>query len=129
MTTPRERSTLNVTNTATIPPATSAARDSSSSNATEPSAKSSASASAANASNDVVSGQLGSTLSVADVPLQGPGTWEVATSAPVSVTLTCAGTTLTVETQLQVAAHTVCQVAISDPTPAQNITWELVPSN
>jgi hypothetical protein len=87
------------------------------------------SASAVNASSDVVSGQLGPALSQADVPLQGPGTWEVATSAPVSVTLTCAGTTITVETQFEIAARTLCQVAITDPTPAQKITWELVPSN
>jgi hypothetical protein len=66
---------------------------------------------------------------VADVPLRGQGTWTVASSAPVSVTLTCAGTTITVQTQFEIAAHTSCQVAITAVTPAQSLTWELVPSN
>ncbi|HTT59398.1 MAG TPA: hypothetical protein VMF33_05070 [Acidimicrobiales bacterium] len=64
---------------------------------------------------------------MADVPLRGPGTWEVATSAPVSATLTCAGSTITIETQFEIAAHTLCQVAISARS-TQNITWELVPT-
>jgi hypothetical protein len=122
------RSILNVTNITTTPLATNVKPASTSSNATDSSAKSSANASAANASNDVVSGQLSPTLAVAVVPLQGPGTWQVATSAPVSVTLACAGTTITVATQFEIAAHTSCQVTIFAPSPTQNITWELVPS-
>ncbi|MGC2485596.1 MAG: hypothetical protein WA359_05085 [Acidimicrobiales bacterium] len=92
-------------------------------------AKSNANASAANASNDVVSGLLSPTLAVADVPLRGPGTWQVDSSAPVTVTLTCGGSTIPVETQFEIAARTSCQVTLSNPSPAQNITWELVPSS
>ena len=118
-----------MTNLATIPPATNVGRASNSSSGTDSNVKSNANASAENASNDVVSGQLSPDLAVADVPLRGPGTWTVATSAPVSVTLTCAGTTITVQTQFEIAAHTSCQITITAPSSTQNVTWELVPNN
>jgi len=85
--------------------------------------------SAANASSGVVSGQLGPTFSVADVPLQGPGTWDLATSAPASVTLTCAGTAITVNEEFVIAAHTTCQVTITAEAPNHLVTWELTPTN
>jgi hypothetical protein len=85
--------------------------------------------SAANASSGVVSGQLGPSLSVADVPLQGPGTWEVAASAPATVTLICAGTPIPVDQQFVIAAHTTCQVTITAEAPNQFVTWELTPIN
>jgi hypothetical protein len=85
--------------------------------------------SAASASSGVVSGQLSTTFAVADVPLQGPGTWEIATSAPASVTLTCAGTTITVNGQFVIGAHTTCQVTITAEAPNHFVTWELTPTN
>jgi hypothetical protein len=45
------------------------------------------------------------------------------------VTLTCAGTTITVNGQFVVAAHTTCQVTITAETPSQFVTWELTPTN
>jgi hypothetical protein len=66
---------------------------------------------------------------VADVPLQGPGNWTVASSAPVSVTLNCAGSTIAVNGQFVIAAHTSCQVTITAETPSQVVTWELTPLN
>ncbi len=112
VTTPRGRSAT-VTTITTAPPTTNAGRASNSSSGTDSSVKSNANGSAENASNDVVSGQLSPDLAVADVPLRGPGTWTVASSAPISVTLTCAGTTITVQTQFEIAAHTSCQITIT----------------
>jgi isoaspartyl peptidase/L-asparaginase-like protein (Ntn-hydrolase superfamily) len=66
---------------------------------------------------------------VADVPLQGPGTWIVATNAAASVTLTCAGTTIAVNQQFVIAAHTACQVTIMAQAPNHLVTWELTPAN
>jgi hypothetical protein len=110
-------------------PTTSVVRAKSSSGANDSNVKSNVNASAANASSGVVSGRLSPTFNVADVPLQGPGNWAVASSAPASVTLTCAGTTITVNGQFVVAAHTTCQVTITAETPSQFVTWELTPTN
>jgi hypothetical protein len=92
-------------------------------------ARSNVNASAANASSGVVSGQLSPAFAVADVPLRGPGTWGVATGAPAEVTLTCAGTAITVNEQFVIAAHTTCQVTIAAEAPNHYVTWELSPTN
>jgi hypothetical protein len=110
-------------------PTTSAVHVKSSSGATDSNVKSNVNASAANASSGAVSGRLSPTFNVADVPLQGPGNWAVASSAPVLVTLTCAGTTITVNGQFVIAAHTTCQITITAETPSQFVTWELTPAN
>ncbi len=107
---------------------TNAARVKSSSSVTDSNAKSNVSASAANGSSGVV-GQLSATFNVADVPLQGPGTWEVATSAPASVTLTCAGAVITVDEEFVIAAHTTCLVELTAEAPNHFVTWELTPTN
>jgi hypothetical protein len=112
-----------------IVPTTSAVHVKSSSGATDSNVKSNVNASAANASSGAVSGRLSPTFNVADVPLQGPGNWAVASSAPVLVTLTCAGTTITVNGQFVIAAHTTCQITITAETPSQFVTWELTPAN
>jgi hypothetical protein len=91
--------------------------------------KSNANASAANASSGVVSGQLSPAFSVADVPLRGPGTWNIATSAPASVTLTCAGTPISVNEQFVIAPNTTCQVTITAPGANHFVTWALTPAN
>jgi hypothetical protein len=129
VTTPRSRPAFAATTITTYPPPTNVNRASNSSSGTDSSVKSNANGSAENASNDVVSGQLSPELAVADVPLRGPGTWAVASSAPLSVTLTCAGTTITVQTQFEIAAHTSCQITITAPSSNQNVTWELVPNS
>jgi glutamate dehydrogenase/leucine dehydrogenase len=109
-------------------PTTIAAPDKNSSGVTVSNVKSSASASVANASSGVVTGQLSPTFAVADVPLRGPGTWTVATSAPAKVNLSCAGATIKVEGQLEIAANTTCQVTITPMGLNHSLTWELTPS-
>jgi hypothetical protein len=90
--------------------------------------KSSVNASAASASSGVVSGQLSPTFAVADVPLRGPGTWIVATSAPAAVSLACAGSSIAVSGQFEIAAHTTCQVTITPMGSNRSVTWELTPT-
>jgi hypothetical protein len=108
-------------------PTTIAVPDKNSSGVTVSNVKSSVNASADSASSGVVSGQLNPTLDVADVPLRGPGTWNVATSAPVTVTLTCAGATIAVDGQFEIAPRTTCQVTIATMAPNRSVTWELTP--
>jgi hypothetical protein len=86
-----------------------------------------ASAAAENASSGALSGQLSSAFNAADLPLAGPGTWDVASSAPVDVTLACSGTTIPVTSQFVIGAKEQCQVSISAATPGSSLTWQLTP--
>ncbi len=87
---------------------------------------SSASASpVASATNGPVSGQLGRGLSSAVVPLAGPRTWALASSAPLSATLACGAQTTTVAASF-VVGSTACQLDLVDPTD-QTVTWQLTP--
>jgi hypothetical protein len=85
-------------------------------------------ASVASASSGDVSGQLSPAFDVADVPLRGPGTWNVATSAPAAVNLACPGASITVNGQFEIAARTTCQVTIAPMGPDRSVTWELTPT-
>jgi hypothetical protein len=105
----------------------SASRSDSSSSAIASNVGPVASASAENASNGVLSGQLSPDFRVADLPLAGPGTWDVASSAPVSVTLACSGTSIPVTSQFVIGAKEQCQVSITASTPGSSLTWQLTP--
>jgi hypothetical protein len=109
-------------------PTTIAVPDTNSSSVTVSNAKSSVNASVESASSGAVSGQLSPTFAVADVPLRGPGTWNVATSAPVSVSLACAGAPITVNVQFEIAAGTTCQVTITPMGSHRSVTWDLTPT-
>ena len=106
---------------------TNASQSASSSNGTASNAGPVASASAENASSGVLSGQLSSQFNVADLPLAGPGTWDVASSAPVTVTLACSNTTIPVTSQLVIGAKEQCQVSITATTSGTSLTWQLTP--
>jgi hypothetical protein len=99
----------------------------SSSPGTASNAKPVASAPAESASSGVLSGQLNSTFAVADVPLDGPGTWSVATSAPAALTLRCGNQSISVQTQFVIGAHEGCQLIITPAKPATSLTWQLTP--
>jgi hypothetical protein len=75
----------------------------------------------------VLSGQLSSAFNVADLPLAGPGTWDVASSEPVTVTLACSGSTIPVTSQFVIGAREQCQVSITATTPGESLTWQLTP--
>jgi hypothetical protein len=113
--------------TVPAPSSTSVSRNASSSSGTASNVGSVASASAENASNGALSGQLSLAFNVANLPLAGPGTWDVASSAPVSVTLACSGTTIPVTSQFVIGAKEQCQVSITATTPESSLTWQLTP--
>jgi hypothetical protein len=113
--------------TVPAPSPTNVSRSASSSSATASNVGSVASASAENASSGVLSGQLRPAFNVADLPLVGPGTWDVASSAPISVTLACSGTTIPVASQFVIGAKEQCQVSITATTPGSSLTWQLTP--
>ena len=110
------------------PAAASVSKSASSSSATASNVEPVANAPDVSASNGVLSGQLSPSFAVADLPLAGPGTWDVASSAPVTVTLTCSGATIPVESQFEIAANEQCQVSITSTTPKTSLTWQLTPA-
>ncbi|HWD97071.1 MAG TPA: hypothetical protein VG246_11690 [Acidimicrobiales bacterium] len=85
------------------------------------------SAPAESASSGVLSGHLSPSFDVADLPLAGPGTWDVASSSPVSVNLACSGTSIPVSSQFVIGAKEQCQVSIIATTPGSSLTWQLTP--
>jgi hypothetical protein len=113
--------------TSASPATTSASRNASSSSATASSVEPVANAPDVNATNGVLNGRLSPSFDVADLPLAGPGTWDVASSAPVTVTLACSGATIPVESQFVIGAHEQCQVSITATNPKASLTWQLTP--
>jgi hypothetical protein len=113
--------------TVPIPVSTNASRSASSSNGTASNAGPVVSASAENASSGVLSGQLSPQFNVAELPLAGPGTWDVASSAPITVTLACSSATIPVTSQFVIGAKEQCQVSITATTPRSSLTWQLTP--
>jgi hypothetical protein len=77
----------------------------------------------------VLSGHLSALHDVAVVPLEGPGAWLVTASAPTSITLECQGSSITVGTQFEIAAHQQCQVTISPGSATTSLTWQFLPSH
>ncbi len=80
----------------------------------------------ASATSEPVAGQLGAGLSSVVVPVAGPRTWTLASSAPLSATLTCDGQATTVAGSFAVGS-TSCELALADPT-GQAVTWQLTPA-
>lgn len=123
--TPRPTSTTTST-TPTAPPAPTGPHPVSSTAASSSSTAASATASAgASATSGPVGGQLGGGLSSVVVPLAGPRTWTLTSSAPLGATLACGAQTATVAATF-VVGSTPCQLALVDPT-GQTVTWQLTP--
>src|SRR6202035_3854287 len=116
-----------VVNVSTTPPVTSVRRATSSSSATASNAKPVANAPGESASSGVLTGQLTPSFAVADVPLDGPGTWSVATSAPATLTLRCANQAISVQAQFVLGAREQCQLTITPATSSTSLTWQLTP--
>jgi hypothetical protein len=116
-----------VVSTHSSPATTSVSQNASSSSATASSVEPVANAPDVNASNGALSGRLSPSFGVADLPLAGPGTWDVASSAPVTVTLACSGATIPVELQFVIGANEQCQVSITATIPKTSLTWQLTP--
>jgi hypothetical protein len=109
--------------------ATNVRQETSSSNGTASNVKPVASAPAESASSGVLTGQLSPSFAVADVPLDGPGTWSVATSAPAALTLRCESQSISVQGQFVIGVREHCQLIITPATPATSLTWQLTPVN
>jgi hypothetical protein len=74
------------------------------------------------------SGVLGHGFEVVDVPLQGPGTWTLSTSAPTLQSLQCGDQTTLVQQLVVVGATQSCQLAISSTSSGASLTWQLTPT-
>ncbi len=77
------------------------------------------------ATNGPVAGRLDAALASVVVPLAGPRTWTLASSAPLSATLACGAQETTVTATFAVGS-TSCQLDLADPT-GQAVAWQLTP--
>jgi len=95
--------------------------------ATGSNVKAVANAPAETVASGALSGQLSPSFNVADVPLEGPGTWSLATSSMSNTTLQCSNRTVVVQSSIVVGAKQQCQLIITAANPATNLTWQLTP--
>jgi hypothetical protein len=79
------------------------------------------------ATSGALTGRLHPSFEVADVPLAGPGTWLITTSAPARTTVQCANLETKVQTQVVVGSKESCQLIITAVSPATSLTWQLTP--
>ncbi|HEY5266473.1 MAG TPA: hypothetical protein VIJ40_06650 [Acidimicrobiales bacterium] len=127
--TPPTKRPTSTTTLVTIPTTTIARHAVGSSKKIASSVKTVAVASGETVANGDLSGQLAASFSVADVPLDGPGTWSLNTSAPANATLQCANAVAIVQSQVVVAAKDSCQFIIKSLNPSSSLTWQLTPVN
>jgi hypothetical protein len=80
-----------------------------------------------NTTNGALSGQLRPSFEVADVPLEGPGTWSITTSSPARTTVQCANLEARVQIEIVVGSKEICQLIIAAVTRATPLTWQLTP--
>jgi len=97
------------------------------SSVTRSTAKPVASVPNANAMNGALTGTLGPTLVVVAVPLRGPGTWTLTSSASTSQILSCGSVTSPVTSQVVVGDAQICQLEITS-TSGEASTWQLTPT-
>ncbi|HEY5104220.1 MAG TPA: hypothetical protein VII65_04160 [Acidimicrobiales bacterium] len=115
------------TSTLVAIPTTTSRNVANSSSKTGSSVKPVAVASGETVGSGALSGQLTPSFNVADVPLDGPGTWSLVTSAPADATLQCANALASVQSQVIVAAKESCQFIIKTIIPSSSLTWQLTP--
>ena len=75
----------------------------------------------------VVSGQLTPSFAFADVPLQGPGSWQFVASAATRSSLHCAAQTSEVSDLVVVGPGQTCQFEIQANGATTSINWQLTP--
>jgi len=75
--------------------------------------------------NGVLSGKLDASFDVVDVPLQGPSSWHLITTAATNETLTCAGQSSASSTSVTIGSHQSCQLEITAATVGTAIEWQL----
>ncbi len=91
-------------------------------------ARSVALAPSANASSGALEGILDRSFPVADVPLQGPGSWTLTTSAATRSLLACSAASSPVATRVVIKISQSCQLEITSSSPGVSQTWQLIPT-
>jgi len=75
----------------------------------------------------VVSGLLSTSFDFADVPLQGPGTWQFASNGATGQSLHCGAQSSTILTSVVVGSDQTCQLEIQAGNITTPISWQLTP--
>ena len=88
-----------------------------------------AGASGATVHDGVLAGVIDSELNVVDVPLAGPGSWTLLTSAPTVQRLECAQQTAPITSTVVVGISQTCQLVISATTTGTSVQWQLTPAS
>ena len=78
-------------------------------------------------SSGVVAGSLNSTFAVAVVPLRGPGTWTLTSSAPLTAQLLCPDVNGPVNALIVVNGAQNCQLKLTSANVEVASTWQLTP--
>ena len=127
-TTPTEPVPTTITTTPSTRTATATARSSSPSLTTtaaiEPSPASSLIGGAA---SGALVGSLPSAGATEEVPMQGPGTWTVQSSAPMLEQLTCSGSTVVVGGSISIDTLTTCRLLLTSQSVGP-VHWQIVPT-
>lgn len=114
------------------PAATSAARGPAtvatrSATSTGSSAQPAGKAPAVNVADGVLSGVLSPTFDVADLPMQGPGSWTLTGSAALQAQLACPSHTGEVQGQVVISGAQRCELQLTS-TYQGATTWQLTPT-
>jgi hypothetical protein len=88
-------------------------------------AKSPGRASSANALSGTLAGELTSPLGVADVPLRGPGSWTLTSSAPILAQLQCPDSSGSEVGRVTISGAQSCQLQLTTANLRLSPTWQL----
>src|SRR5664280_769348 len=89
--------------------------------------KSPARAPSVSVSSGVVTGALSPAFAVAVVPLRGPGTWTLTSSAPITAQLLCPDVSGPVNALIVVNGAQRCQLKLTSTNIEASPTWQLTP--
>src|SRR5664279_911698 len=78
-------------------------------------------------SSGVVTGALSRAFAVAVVPLRGPGTWTLSSSAPINAQLLCPNVSGPVNALIVVNGVQSCQLKLTSANAEASPTWQLTP--
>ena len=78
-------------------------------------------------SSGVVTGALSRAFAVAVVPLRGPGTWTLSSSAPINAQLLCPNVSGPVNALIVVNGVQSCQLKLTSANAEVSPTWQLTP--
>jgi hypothetical protein len=95
--------------------------------ATSSIARSPAHAPSVSVSSGVVTGALSRAFAVAVVPLRGPGTWTLSSSAPIIAQLLCPNVSGPVNALIVVNGVQSCQLKLTSANAEVSPTWQLTP--